>query len=260
MATCSHPDCDRPVKCRRLCQPHYRRLLDALKADKCVHHGCGRAVRASGLCLAHYKQLRRNGKTADLARCGRLPVGDVRKWKDGEWIKSPGHRLSRWGFVKLPRFIADRVVRIGPGDRVVMRDGIPYIMPWRREIRECCRCGRAVVRPTRSLAKRSFCTKCAALGVGRKFDVLIVLQLRLDIATGRMTQAEAAKSLGISKQSMWGIIHGRTWRRVPVFHKGGSLDEFIVACAGFRAREVERRKRGGGVANSANHSRAVAVR
>ena len=70
---CEVNECERPVYCRGMCEPHYRRQrrTGSAAADvpvgerpaprHCMANGCDRAATERGLCHGHYLRLIRNG-------------------------------------------------------------------------------------------------------------------------------------------------------------------------------------------------------
>lgn len=77
---CSTEHCDRPVRCRGLCKPHYdeARRAGALtpaygkRTGPCGEDGCDRPQKARGLCAVHYQAWRvENGSKCSIVGCGR---------------------------------------------------------------------------------------------------------------------------------------------------------------------------------------------
>ena len=70
---CHVNDCERPIYCRGLCEPHYRRLRrtgelsaelavgERPKIRECMAEGCARPATERGLCHGHYLRLMRAG-------------------------------------------------------------------------------------------------------------------------------------------------------------------------------------------------------
>lgn len=67
--TCSHEACDKPVKCRGLCEMHYARLrragLPDLPPRACSVEGCERKHNTRGYCYTHYVRIRTTGTAGD---------------------------------------------------------------------------------------------------------------------------------------------------------------------------------------------------
>ena len=74
---CAVVDCERPVYCRGLCEPHYRRqrrtgsvgdgvaIGERPKPRECMAEACSRTATERGLCHGHYLRLIRIGSVAD---------------------------------------------------------------------------------------------------------------------------------------------------------------------------------------------------
>lgn len=111
-ATCSEPDCDRPVRGRGLCGTHYafarrhgtlppRREVTAT----CQVQGCGRPHEAKGMCGMHYQRKMKIGDLAQPLATGpdeerfwvkveRSGPDDCWPWKAG--IGSSGYGNIHW--------------------------------------------------------------------------------------------------------------------------------------------------------------------
>lgn len=70
--TCMIEDCENPVRCRGMCNRHYRRLRaarDPRAVDPiiriCSILNCGQKIAGKGLCDKHYQRLRKHGDPND---------------------------------------------------------------------------------------------------------------------------------------------------------------------------------------------------
>jgi hypothetical protein len=95
--TCSVDGCDRPSKCRGLCQAHYFRLrrngdvgpasISGRQRHFCSVDGCDRRVSGQGLCWTHLRRLRKGGSVDYRPEPRRGPAthawrGDAVTYKD----------------------------------------------------------------------------------------------------------------------------------------------------------------------------------
>jgi hypothetical protein len=87
--TCSVPECDKPIKARGWCNPHYEQWR-AEHAPRCVIEGCDGPGTTRKMCTKHYQRAQRD---ADLV----APTRDELTDEQRHWAKvDVGHPLGCW--------------------------------------------------------------------------------------------------------------------------------------------------------------------
>lgn len=105
MATCTYPDCGRPILHGAWCRAHYRQSRTGRPMHPigwrpprptCTIPGCGRPHRARGLCVSHYETARRAGdfETRETGRPVDEVVAEVNALIGSDSVRGIAERLG----------------------------------------------------------------------------------------------------------------------------------------------------------------------
>lgn len=225
--TCIIDGCERKIYFRSKCHAHYVRV-GPQRRGTCKVDGCSLPNTAKSLCDRHYTRLRRHGdpsvtlrtpRDADFA--GRLEFGGwtevLRRpdldpcWEWDGWRYPSGYGQVSVGGNKTNH--ASRIAYlawvgpIGDGQFVCHRcDNPPCINPGhlfagtpKANSEDCADKGRSAHGERQG---------------GHKLTEDEVRAIRAAYATGKFSQAELARTYGVSVSNMNFVIRGKTWARV----------------------------------------------
>lgn len=230
--TCKHVECQKPVHARGLCGTHYMRVLKAERAagiprwrppEQCTVPGCGAPHLARGYCRKHYQRLVAHGDPL------REPYGSL---EDRFWPKvdASGGPDACWPW--LGARVGYGYGRLNYHQRPLQAHRVSWRIAhgeWPDDALFCCHtCDNPPCVNPRHLflgTTRDNALDMMRKGRGRyetkrgsdnhlaKLTESQVRVIREDYRAGAR-QVDLAKQYGVTRQTIYGIVHRRTWRHL----------------------------------------------